>query len=382
MPGSRLMRESIVNTSIVNRPRPTGRSLSRSAFSFAFEIETEGSREVRIVPRRLDTGTLVDGVLACDRAMLGRAITLLESRNRRMQEQAQELLTRLLPSTGRSQRIGITGVPGAGKSTFIEALGTRLTSRGHRVAVLAVDPSSRLSGGSILGDKTRMNRLAIDPNAFVRPTPSGLTFGGVARTTRETLLVCEAAGFDIVMVETVGVGQSESTVADMVDTFLILMIAGAGDELQGIKRGVLELVDLLAINKADGENTLAAQRDAVRYRSALRMLRPPSKHWKPPVLTCSAKTGDGLDELWATVQEHRRVLTEAGELDQKRKRQLLHWTWGLVEHELITSFHAREDVQARKPELEQAVVEGQITPTEAAQQLLVIGSPNHTPSPK
>ncbi len=320
--------------------------------------------------RRLTTDDYVDGVLAGDRAILGRAITLVESNSLQHQQQAQQLLLRLLPHSGRAHRVGISGAPGAGKSTFIEILGVSLCDQGHRVAVLAVDPSSRISGGSILGDKTRMLRLATHADAYVRPSPSAGSLGGVGRKTRETMIVCEAAGYDIVLVETVGVGQSEVLVSDMVDFFLVLMIAGAGDELQGIKRGILELADLVAINKADGDNLLRAQRARSLYDSAAHFMQPLSPHWKPPVLCVSSTEGTGLPELWEHVREHRRVLDSHGELAEKRQRQRLHWMWAMVDERLLSALRSHPDVATRLDALERDVLAGRLTPTLAAKTIL------------
>ncbi len=310
------------------------------------------------------------GVIAGDRAMLARAITLVESSHPAHQRLAQELLLRLLPKTGGAHRVGVTGTPGVGKSTFIDTLGTRLSAEGHKVAVLAVDPSSRRSGGSILGDKTRMQRLSLDENAFIRPSPSAGSLGGVSRRTRESMLLCEAAGFDVVLIETVGVGQSETLVAGMVDVFLVLMLAGAGDELQGIKRGILEIADLIAINKADGENFQAAALARQEYEGALHYMRPPSIHWRPPVLCCSAKTGEGLAELWQQVEAHRVALTGPGELEAKRRSQQLQWMWEMIERRLLDSLREHPGVAARLAELEENVLAGKLTPTWAAEQLL------------
>ena len=257
---------------------------------------------------------MVRGVRSGDRALLARAITLVESSKAEHQLRAQELLQTLLPQTGNAYRLGITGVPGVGKSTMIDQFGTNLTRAGHKVAVLAVDPTSSRSGGSILGDKTRMPRLAQDENAFIRPSPTSGTLGGVTRKTRETMALCEAAGFDIVLVETVGVGQSETAVCEMVDFFLVLMLPGAGDELQGIKKGVIEIADMIAVNKADGENVERATLAASEYRSALNILTPASANWSPPVLTVSAKENTGLDTLWQKIEEHRETLTQSGEI--------------------------------------------------------------------
>lgn len=320
--------------------------------------------------RELTLDDYVRGVRAADRTVLGRAITLIESQRASHQEEAQELLARLLQHTGGAYRVGLTGTPGVGKSTLIERLGLFLIERGHRVAVLAIDPSSSLSGGSILGDKTRMGQLAVHDHAFVRPSPSRGSLGGVARKTRETILLCEAAGFDVVLVETVGVGQSEIMVAGMVDSVLMLLQPGAGDELQGIKRGILELIDLLAINKADGKNLLAAQRSRTQYESALHFFRPTSPHWRPPVLTCSATEGTGLEELWQAVEEHRLALSEHGELAAKRRRQQRDWLWDLVEEQLLDAFRRHPEVATDLPEIERQVLADEITPTLAARRLL------------
>lgn len=327
-------------------------------------------------PRRRDL-TLDEyerGVVGADRTVLARAITLVESVHPDHQEKAQELLVRLLPHTGGSRRVGITGVPGVGKSTFIESLGLRLAKDGQRVAVLAIDPSSSVSGGSILGDKTRMAELSTHERAFVRPSPSGTALGGVARKTRETLLLCEAAGYDVVLVETVGVGQAEVVVAEMVDFVLLLLLPRAGDELQGIKRGILEWVDLVAVNKADGDHLLDAQKARAQYESALPFVRPVSQHWTPPVVTCSGLHGDGLDELWGQVEEHRRVLSEAGDLDGRRRDQQLRWMWSLIEEHLMHSFRRDPRVVALLPGLEEDVASGKITPALAARRLLEASS--------
>ncbi len=307
-----------------------------------------------------------DGVLAGDRVALGRALTLVESQRAEDQRLAQALLVALQPHTGGAYRVGVTGVPGVGKSTFIDALGFELVEAGHRVAVLAVDPSSRLSGGSILGDKTRMARLAVHERAFVRPSPSSGSLGGVAHKTREAMLVCEAAGYDVLLVETVGVGQSETLVADMVDFFLFLALAGAGDELQGVKRGILEMAELVAVNKADGDNLPAARRARKELAMALHLLRPRSVHWTPPVLTCSALTGEGLDEIWAHVEEHRRRLEASGERAARRAAQLVRWTWALVEEGL----RRRVEESQAAVHLEQELAAGIVTPTLAAARIL------------
>jgi len=322
------------------------------------------------MPREVDLDAYVKGVLDGDRATLSRAITLVESRRADHRSLAQQLLVQLLPHAGDAQRVGITGVPGAGKSTFIDALGTTLTEAGHRVAVLAVDPSSSRTGGSILGDKTRMSRLAVDPAAFIRPSPTSGTLGGVASATRETIVLMEAAGYDVVLVETVGVGQSEISVANMVDTFLLLTLARAGDQLQGIKKGVLELADVVAVNKADGEHELAARKAARELSGALRLLRTAERTWTPPVLTCSGLTGAGLDTVWEQVGRHHSMLTESGELATQRSRQQVDWTWTMVRDTLLTRLHEHPEVRSLAPSLERAVAAGELTPTLAAEQIL------------
>ena len=320
--------------------------------------------------RAIDIDRYVDGVLAGDRTTLGRAITLVESTKPEHQGLAQELLVRLLPHVGATQRVGITGVPGAGKSTFIDMLGTNLTAAGHRVAVLAVDPTSSRTGGSILGDKTRMQRLAVDAAAFIRPSPTSGTLGGVTRSTRESIVVVEAAGYDVVLVETVGVGQSETLVANMVDFFLVLMISGAGDDLQGIKKGVLELADMIAVNKADGDNEKRARIAAADYQVAMRMMQPASPNWNPPVLTCSGMHNVGLDTLWAQIDLHRSKLTESGEWAERRSRQQVDWMWSTVDERLATELHHNAKVRAMRADLEREVRAGKLTPTLAADRLL------------
>jgi len=313
---------------------------------------------------------LVDGVLSGDRAAVGRAVTLVESTTPDHRADARRLLDALAPHAGGAQRVGVTGVPGVGKSTFIEALGSMLTAVGHRVAVLAVDPTSTVTGGSSLGDKTRMPRLSNDPSAFVRPSPSAGTLGGVTRSTRETMMVLEAAGHDVVLVETVGIGQSETVVAAMVDFFLVLMLPGAGDELQGIKKGVLEMADLIAVNKADGDNVPAA-RTAVRdYSSALRLTHPTSPTWNPPVMTCSGQNGDGLEDLWGRIADHRSLMTATGEWDDRRRAQRLAWMWSMVEDRLLDSLRADPAVLGLLMAAEAEVLDGLTTPSAAAERLL------------
>ncbi len=320
--------------------------------------------------RAIDVAEYARGVLDGNRSVLARAITLVESTRADHRAKAQELLVELLPKSGGAVRVGITGVPGVGKSTFIDALGTTLVEKGHRVAVLAVDPSSTRTGGSILGDKTRMARLSVSQDAFIRPSPTSGTLGGVAKATRETIVLVEAAGFDVVLVETVGVGQSEVAVANMTDCSLFLTLARTGDQLQGIKKGVLELADVIAVNKADGEHELDARKAARELAGALKLLRPPDAVWHPPVLTCSGLTGTGLDELWSRVLEHRATLREAGELDERRRRQQVDWTWMMVHDELWRQVRESAAVRALTPSLEEKVRTGELTATLAAEQLL------------
>ena len=316
-----------------------------------------------------DITALERGILAGERAALARAITLVESRRADHQAAARALLERLMPHTGKAQRIGITGVPGAGKSTTIEALGCNLTAAGHRVAVLAVDPSSSRNGGSILGDKTRMERLAVDPAAYIRPSPSGGTLGGVARKTREALLLCEAAGFDVVIVETVGVGQSETVVADMVDMFLALLIPGGGDELQGIKKGLIEIADLIVINKADADPD-RAERSAREYRTALHILTPASPDWTPPVITASGLRNDGLDRLWSQIERHREDMGANGERAARRAAQNTRWMWAMVSDRLEEAFRSDPAVAALSHDLELEVRQGRLPASAAADRLL------------
>jgi LAO/AO transport system kinase len=319
-----------------------------------------------------DPQVYVQGVLKCDRRVLAKTITLIESSLSAHQDLARTIVDLLLPYTGKAIRLGITGVPGVGKSTFIESLGTMLVKKGHRVAVLAVDPSSKRSGGSVLADKTRMEKLAIEGNAFIRPSPSGGTLGGVARKTRETMIVCEAAGFDIMIVETVGVGQSETTVASMVDFFLLLMISGAGDELQGIKKGVFELADAVAVNKADGDNVEKAEMARKQYETALHFLAPSSPNWKPPVLTCSAIDMTGIDIIWESVLAHHKKLTLTGELQANRKKQAVDWMWSLVKEGLKERFYQNPDVNKLRPEILNEVESGRTASTLAADRLLFL----------
>ena len=335
-------------------------------------VETGGVRPTgpAVRRRKLELDDYVKGVRACDRAVLGRAITLVESNAKKDQALAQQMLVELLPFTGKSRRVGITGVPGVGKSTFIEALGSNLTAAGHRVAVLAVDPTSGVTGGSILGDKTRMTKLSRDPNAFVRPSPASGSLGGVTRKTRETMLVCEAAGFDVVLVETVGVGQSETAVAEMVDFFLVLMLANAGDELQGIKRGIMELADMIAINKAEAEGAVAARHAKREYMAALRLMRGNHPDWKPPVLAVSGLHNQGLDLLWEKIEEHRKAFEANGVLRARRREQMRRWMWSMVDDRLLRAVRSHPAVAAQVPQLEAAVLDGKLTATLGAEAIL------------
>ena len=325
----------------------------------------------------------INGVLQKDKRVMAKAITLVESALPLHQETARNVINALLPHAGRAIRLGISGVPGVGKSTFIESLGTLLVNKGHHVAVLAVDPSSQRSGGSVLADKTRMEKLSTATHAFIRPSPSGGTLGGVARKTRETMIICESAGYDVVIVETVGVGQSETTVASMVDFFLLLLIAGAGDEIQGIKKGVLEVADAIAVNKADGDNIARAEFARKQYETALHYLMPSSPVWTPKVLTCSSLDSDdkGLREIWRTVLDHRERFMENGLLEKKRRGQALDWMWALVEEGLKRQFQQNRAVMERLPGITKDVNDGKLAPTVAAEKLLFSLDNVHTVSP-
>ena len=324
-----------------------------------------------------ETEALAEGVLGGNRRALARAITLIESTRGDHRVAASQLLERLMPHAGGSIRLGISGVPGVGKSTFIEALGNHVIDQGHRVAVLTVDPSSAISGGSILGDKTRMELLSRRPEAYIRPSPSGNTLGGVTRRSREALILCEAAGFDVIIVETVGVGQSETKVAEMTDMFILLLLPGGGDELQGIKRGIMELADLILINKADDELKALAGRSAADFRNALRLLHPRSPNWKVEVQTCSARDGTGIAETWNAALQHRHALEASGEFSARRAAQAKAWLWSEVQDSLISALQGDPEVRKQIPALEAAASEGRIAPTIAARQLLDIFLKRH-----
>ncbi len=313
---------------------------------------------------------LAQQILAGDRRALAKAITLVESTRADHGEQAVQLLAELMPHTGKSIRIGVSGAPGVGKSTFIESLGNYLTGQGHQVAVLAVDPTSAVSGGSILGDKTRMEALSVNPKAFVRPSPAGTTLGGVTRRTRESLLLCEAAGYDVIIVETVGVGQSETAVSDMTDMFLLLLSPGGGDDLQGIKRGIMELADLVLVNKADGDLTSIANQTLSDYRGALQFMQARTLGWTPKVHSCSALEGQGIAQAWAVVEDFRAVLTESGELEGLRARQAKAWMWAETAAELLADLRNHPAVSSLVPELEAAVLAGELPAIVAAQRLI------------
>jgi LAO/AO transport system kinase len=319
--------------------------------------------------RTIDPTALASELRGGNRAALARAITLVESRRNDHQAAARKLVQTVLPATGNAVRVGITGSPGVGKSTTIDALGMHLIEKGQKVAVLAVDPSSARTGGSILGDKTRMARLSASADAFIRPSPSAGTLGGVAAKTREAMLLCEAAGFDVVLVETVGIGQSETAVCDMTDFFLALMLPGAGDELQGIKKGLVELADMIAVNKADGDNLARANAAAAEYRAALHILSPRSEHWHPPVVTYSGLTGGGIAELWQKVLDHRKAMQASGEFAQRRREQQVKWMWSILEERWRSRLRNEAAIRAKIRDMERAVADGRIAPGVAAEEI-------------
>jgi LAO/AO transport system kinase len=321
-------------------------------------------------PQNLTVDEYVAGIVAGDRTVLARAITLIESQTRADEVAAQEILQRILPRTGKARRVGISGVPGVGKSTFIEALGCHLIGLGHKVAVLTIDPSSSITGGSILGDKTRMERLSREANAFIRPSPTSGTPGGVARRTRETMLLCEAAGFDIVIVESVGVGQNETTLRSMVDYFLLLLLPGAGDELQGIKKGIMEIADGVLINKADGENQLAARQARMEQMAALHCLLPATQGWRTEADLCSARTGEGIPEAWSRIEKFYAELEPKGVIGARRRQQMLEWLDAMVWDRVRREFYEDPRVEKQLPEIRKSVLQGKITAVQAAGTLL------------
>lgn len=327
---------------------------------------------VRRKRRVMTTDEYVEGILAGNITILAQAITLIESNNPTHYAQAQEIIERCLPHSGRSVRIGITGVPGAGKSSFIEAVGNMVTSYNHKLAVLAIDPSSERSGGSILGDKTRMESICHNPNIFVRPSPSAGSLGGVARKTRETIVLCEAAGYDVIFIETVGVGQSETAVHSMVDMFMMLQISGAGDELQGIKRGIMEMADMMVITKADGENIQKAELAKAQYQGALHLFPLPDSEWRPKVYTCSSLEGTGLEEVWQGVEQYLQHIELNGYFTSNRNRQNKYWMYETINETLKSSFYNNPEIEAKMAEVEQRVLEAKLSSFIAAKELLDI----------
>lgn len=352
------------------QPENAGEEFAVRVIKGSKNIASNSNENGIIKASQLDLEDLIEGVKKNNRTILGRAITLIESNSIAHQEKAQAFLNQLLPFSGNSIRIGITGVPGAGKSTLIETLGLKLIEQGHKVAVLAVDPSSTVTKGSILGDKTRMEKLAKEENCFIRPSPSGGTLGGVTRKSRETIIACEAAGYDVILVETVGVGQSEVTVRSMVDFFMLVLIAGAGDELQGIKKGIIELADVIVINKADGDNVQKANIAKSDYENALHYLQPASKNWITKAVTCSALTGAGIEDLWNMIVEFKDKMKSSGEFERRRKSQSLEWVFTMIEDELKRSFYNNPEVRKLIPQVKSQIESKEILPTQAAKLLL------------
>jgi len=333
---------------------------------------TQNPPKKNVSKKKLTQTDYIQGILNQDRAILGRAITLIESHSNRHREMAQNILDELTPYTGKSIRVGITGIPGVGKSSFIEALGCLLLEKGHRPAVLAVDPSSVITGGSIMGDKTRMEKLSRDRRCFIRPSPSSGTLGGVAQKTRETMMICEAAGFDVILIETVGVGQSEITVRSMVDFFLLLMLANAGDELQGIKKGIIEMADALLINKADGDNKIRSETAKNEFERALHYLQPATDGWQPHVYTCSAQTGHGIAEIWDVILEFCSSTKQSGMFDNQRNKQALKWFYSLIEDQLKHMFYQNPEIKRKLPEIESEISEKKLSPTSAANRMMSV----------
>ena len=346
---------------------------SHDGMTYAARSGTEGRDASGAAKRRsLTVGDYIGGVMSCDRTVLSRAITLVESNSPAHFDTAQQVISGVFKSTGRAVRVGITGVPGAGKSTFIEALGTWLCDNGHKVAVLAVDPSSSVTKGSILGDKTRMENLSRNKNAFIRPSPSGGTLGGLTRKSRETMLLCEAAGYDVILIETVGVGQSEVTVRDMVDFFMLLVITGAGDDLQGMKKGVMELADAIVVNKADGDNRTKAMSTRADYDQFLHYLRPSTEGWVSRAYACSSVTNEGVPEIWGVVTDFMNNVKASGVFTERRKQQSLSWVRTMVEDHLLRLFYEDPAVKRRMPEIEERVACGELAATRAAMELLAL----------